>query len=259
MKPTQLQQHCCTMQATTTSSSTCHALQVWRVADGSLACALHHRPRSADLPMFEFSSDDALAFHMVTNTIHCYNTAIFDGGPDRRLHIKSVAAYGVAPSPEPCVAVFVPEVKGSPAHVALYAASAFTASSNESTAPQAIARKAFFRVGDLGGWVVWVGDLGGLCGWAVFGAESIDVCAAPLSSCSSMYTLVCIHTRLYSQATCAHPLNTMATRQMRLASCGTARLRPSSHSPCQTWTQPTNPTTASRNCTFSRLMAVTQR
>lgn len=117
------------------------------MADGSLACELHHRPRSADLPMFEFSSDDALAFHMVTNTIHCYETASFASGPTRRLHIKGIASYGVAPAAQPHVAVFVPEVKGSPAHVALYAASAFTAGSNESTVPQAIARKAFFRVG----------------------------------------------------------------------------------------------------------------
>ena len=83
---------------------------------------------------------------MVTNTIHVYSTADWSAGPLVKFPVKGLAAFAVSPAPDqgnaPIVAVYVPEAKGSPGHVALYKE---TPGMGQKETPLPIARRSFFR------------------------------------------------------------------------------------------------------------------
>ena len=109
--------------------------------------SLHQKSFNRDnWPSVQFTSDDSSALHMVTNTIHVYSTADWSAGPLVKFPVKGLAAFAVSPAPDqgnaPIVAVYVPEAKGSPGHVALYKV---TPGMGQKETPLPIARRSFFR------------------------------------------------------------------------------------------------------------------
>jgi translation initiation factor 2A len=128
-------------------------LRVWRAAAaGAPALALRQKGLNRDhWPSFQFTADEGAAAFMVTNTVHRYDPGNFAAGPIARLPVKGLSAFALSPAPvgsgngnsasDPIVAVYVPEHKGAPGHVALYALADVAAGA----APPPLARRSFFR------------------------------------------------------------------------------------------------------------------
>lgn len=89
-------------------------------------------------PSIRFSSDEAVACRMATNEIQFFDTTDFPKGILYRLRVPGVAAFEVSKAPGSHVAVFVPESKGSPASVQIYAC-------GKDLQSQPLARRSFFR------------------------------------------------------------------------------------------------------------------
>lgn len=110
--------------------------------------SLHQKSFDKDhWPTVQFTSDETLAAHMVTNTVHIYNPADFSSGPIAKLHVKGITAYSLSPnSANPVVAAYVPEVKGSPAFIAIYPCP-FKSSggADDKGTPAPICRRSFYR------------------------------------------------------------------------------------------------------------------
>ncbi|KAJ4723688.1 Eukaryotic translation initiation factor 2A [Melia azedarach] len=92
----------------------------------------------ATWPSIRFSSDEAVACRMATNEIQFFDTSDFPKGILYRLRIPGVAAFELSKAPGSHVAAFVPESKGSPGSVQIYAC-------EKDLQSQPLARKSFFR------------------------------------------------------------------------------------------------------------------
>lgn len=89
-------------------------------------------------PSIRFSSDEAVACRLATNEIQFFNPQDFAKGIVHRLRIPGVAALELSKAPGSHVAAFVPESKGIPASVQLYAC-------GKEPQSQPVARRSFFR------------------------------------------------------------------------------------------------------------------
>ncbi|XWS35331.1 hypothetical protein CRYUN_Cryun21dG0116800 [Craigia yunnanensis] len=92
----------------------------------------------ATWPSIRFSSDEAVACRLATNEIQFFDAADFSKGILHRLRIPGVAAVELSKVPGSHVAAFVPESKGSPASVQIYAC-------GKELQSQPLARRSFFR------------------------------------------------------------------------------------------------------------------
>ncbi|XP_021279516.1 eukaryotic translation initiation factor 2A isoform X2 [Herrania umbratica] len=92
----------------------------------------------ATWPSIQFSSDEAVACRLATNEIQFFDAADFSKGISHRLRIPGVAAVELSKAPGSHVAAFVPESKGSPASVQIYAC-------GKELQSQPLARRSFFR------------------------------------------------------------------------------------------------------------------
>nr|AKM76403.1 eukaryotic translation initiation factor eIF2A family protein [Geranium incanum] len=89
-------------------------------------------------PSIRFSSDEAVACRMATNEIQFFDGADFSKGFINRLRVPGVAAIELSKEPGSHVAVYVPESKGVPASVQIYACA-------KDLQSQPLARRSFFR------------------------------------------------------------------------------------------------------------------
>ncbi|KAJ7947457.1 Eukaryotic translation initiation factor 2A [Quillaja saponaria] len=89
-------------------------------------------------PSIQFSSNEAVACRLATNEIQFFDVGDFAKGIVHRLRVPGIAAFKLAWSPGSHVAAFVPESKGIPASVQIFAWG------NDSQS-QPIARRSFFR------------------------------------------------------------------------------------------------------------------
>ncbi|KAK6286122.1 hypothetical protein POUND7_012301 [Theobroma cacao] len=92
----------------------------------------------ATWPSIQFSSDEAVACRLATNEIQFFDAVDFSKGISHRLRIPGVAAVELSKAPGSHVAAFVPESKGSPASVQIYAC-------GKELQSQPLARRSFFR------------------------------------------------------------------------------------------------------------------
>ncbi|MEW5320441.1 MAG: hypothetical protein WDW38_011515 [Sanguina aurantia] len=118
-------------------------LKVWDLATKACVLALCQKTVNKDSwPVLEWSCDDSVVVHMVTNTLHCYSRQ--DGfSAYRKLAIKGVGTFSISPSAgPPRLAAFLPEVKASPAAAAVYD---WSVTGSGAAEPAALVRKAFFR------------------------------------------------------------------------------------------------------------------
>nr|AKM76409.1 eukaryotic translation initiation factor eIF2A family protein [Melianthus villosus] len=112
---------------------------IWKIETGE---PLYHQFQKnmtkTTWPSVRFSSDETVACRMATNEIQFLDTADFSKGIVSRLRIPGVAAIELAKAPGTHVAAFVPESKGAPASVQIYACA-------KDLQSQPVARRSFFR------------------------------------------------------------------------------------------------------------------
>ncbi|KAL1522708.1 hypothetical protein AB1Y20_017683 [Prymnesium parvum] len=99
-------------------------LKVWHVASGSVTAHFKQKVLGdkSQWPAVKWSSDEAIAYRLVTNEVH-----FFDGQkptlvPEHRLRIEGIAQCSIMPGagPEYSVATFVAEKKSAPAQMRLW-------------------------------------------------------------------------------------------------------------------------------------------
>ncbi|XP_022761533.1 eukaryotic translation initiation factor 2A-like [Durio zibethinus] len=112
---------------------------LWNIETGDpVYQQLQKNMTKATWPSVQFSSDEAVACRLATNEIQFFDAADFSKGISHRLRIPGVAAVELSKAPGSHVAAFVPESKGSPASVQIYA-------SGKELQSQPLARRSFFR------------------------------------------------------------------------------------------------------------------
>ncbi|KAA8527250.1 hypothetical protein F0562_034653 [Nyssa sinensis] len=89
-------------------------------------------------PSIRFSSDEAVACRLATNEIQFFDAGDLSKGIIYRLRIPGVAAVELSMTPGSQVAAFVPESKGIPASVQIFAC-------GKDSQNQPLARRSFFR------------------------------------------------------------------------------------------------------------------
>ncbi|KAE9607256.1 hypothetical protein Lal_00026450 [Lupinus albus] len=89
-------------------------------------------------PAIQFSLDEATACRLATNEVQFFDGGDFSKGIISRLRVPGVAAVELSSTPGSHIAAFVPESKGIPASVQIFA-------SGNASQSQAIARRNFFR------------------------------------------------------------------------------------------------------------------
>ncbi|XP_021751808.1 eukaryotic translation initiation factor 2A-like [Chenopodium quinoa] len=111
----------------------------WSVENGSCVHNFSQKNMSkTSWPSIRFSSDEAVACRLVTNEIQFFDSADLSKGFVSRLRVPGVAAVQLSKMPGSHVATFVPESKGVPASVQIFACGSDPSS-------QPLARRSFFR------------------------------------------------------------------------------------------------------------------
>ncbi|XP_027117751.1 eukaryotic translation initiation factor 2A isoform X1 [Coffea arabica] len=111
---------------------------LWRIDHGD---SVHHLSQKnmtkATWPSIKFSLDEAIACRLATNEVQFFDPEDFSKGIVHRLRVPGVAAVELSKTPGAYVAAFVPESKGMPASVQIFA------TGKDVQSP--VARRSFFR------------------------------------------------------------------------------------------------------------------
>ncbi|OVA00079.1 Translation initiation factor [Macleaya cordata] len=114
-------------------------LVLWKIETGAPVYHQFQKSMSKTTwPSIHFSSDESVACRMATNEIQFFDTGDFSKGIAYRLRIPGVAAIELSKAPGSHVAAFVPESKGIPASVQIFAC-------GKDAQAQPVARRSFFR------------------------------------------------------------------------------------------------------------------
>lgn len=133
-------------------------LELWSVeSGGTRVLALHQKALIKDAwPSLQFTQDDQLAVHAVTNTLHVYATCMQTWTPETKIHVPGVAAFAVSPvlteDGKILLSVFVPEAKGSPGHVTVIKSAVKKPSDDQgqqNNQHEVVARKSFYRANSV--------------------------------------------------------------------------------------------------------------
>ncbi|XP_021845547.1 uncharacterized protein [Spinacia oleracea] len=114
-------------------------VNLWSVETGASVYNFSQKNMSKTTwPSIRFSSDEAAASRLATNEIQFFDPADFSKGFVSRLKVPGVAAVQLSKLPGSHVATFVPESKGVPASVQIFAC-------GSDASNQPLARRSFFR------------------------------------------------------------------------------------------------------------------
>ncbi|XP_068330756.1 uncharacterized protein [Pyrus communis] len=112
---------------------------LWRTDTGDSIYHQHQKNMTkATWPSIKFSSDEAVACRLATNEIQFFDVGDFSKAFINRLRVPGVAALELSKAPGSHVAAFVPESKGSPASIQIFAC-------GKDPQSQPVARRSFFR------------------------------------------------------------------------------------------------------------------
>lgn len=112
---------------------------LWKIENGESAYQLFQKNMTkVTWPSVHFSSDETVACRLATNEIQFFDPRDFSKGFVNRLRVPGVAALELSKAPGSYVAAFVPESKGMPASVQIYAC-------GKDLQSQPVARRSFFR------------------------------------------------------------------------------------------------------------------
>ena len=96
-------------------------LRVWRVSDGSLQGAYHHKTLKKDL--LQWDQHETVCLRIVSNELHVLKGHSPQEGIIGKLYHKGIGQFKVAPLSEgcaACVVVFNPEAGGKPARASIH-------------------------------------------------------------------------------------------------------------------------------------------
>lgn len=111
-------------------------ITLWKTEAGDSVYTLSQKNMTkATWPSIRFSSDEAVASRMATNELQFFNAGDFSKGIVHKIRIPGIASAELSKEPGSHVAAFVPESKGMPGSVQIYACSQ----------SEPIARRSFFR------------------------------------------------------------------------------------------------------------------
>ncbi|KAL3724307.1 hypothetical protein ACJRO7_029471 [Eucalyptus globulus] len=112
---------------------------LWKVESGeSVYQLLQKNITKTTWPSIRFSSDEAVACRLATNEIQFFDGCDFSKGFKYRLRVPGIAAVELSKTPGSHIAAFVPESKGVPASVQIFAC-------REDLQSQPVAGRSFFR------------------------------------------------------------------------------------------------------------------
>ncbi|KAM1181148.1 hypothetical protein ACFX1X_020431 [Malus domestica] len=112
---------------------------LWRTDTGDSIYHQHQKNMTkATWPSIKFSSDEAVACRLATNEIQFFDVGDFSKAFINRLRVPGVAALELSKAPGSHVAAFVPESKGIPASIQIFAC-------GKDPQSQPVARRSFFR------------------------------------------------------------------------------------------------------------------
>ncbi|XP_060179232.1 uncharacterized protein LOC132609332 [Lycium barbarum] len=112
---------------------------LWKIENGESVYQLFQKNMTkVTWPSVRFSSDESVACRLATNEIQFFDPKDFSKEFVNRLRVPGVAAFELSKAPGSYVAAFVPESKGMPASVQIYACA-------KDLQGQAVARRSFFR------------------------------------------------------------------------------------------------------------------
>ncbi|KAK3035514.1 hypothetical protein RJ639_033973, partial [Escallonia herrerae] len=112
---------------------------LWKVETGDLVYQLFQKNMTkASWPSIVFSSDEASACRLATNEIQFFDAGDFSKGIIHRIRVPGIAGIELSKTPGSHVAAFVPESKGMPASVQIFAC-------GKDSPSQPVARQSFFR------------------------------------------------------------------------------------------------------------------
>nr|XP_043615165.1 eukaryotic translation initiation factor 2A [Erigeron canadensis]XP_043615166.1 eukaryotic translation initiation factor 2A [Erigeron canadensis] len=112
---------------------------LWKVETGELVYSLSQKNiTKATWPTIRFNSDEAVASRMATNELQFFDAADFSKGIVHKIRVPGIASAELSKNPGSHVAAFVPESKGMPGSVQIYACAP-----GSQTEP--ITRRNFFR------------------------------------------------------------------------------------------------------------------
>ncbi|KAK2970268.1 hypothetical protein RJ640_018453 [Escallonia rubra] len=112
---------------------------LWKVETGDLVYQLFQKNMTkASWPSIVFSSDEASACRLATNEIQLFDAGDFSKGIIHRIRVPGIAGIELSKTPGSHVAAFVPESKGMPASVQIFAC-------GKDSPSQPVARRSFFR------------------------------------------------------------------------------------------------------------------
>ncbi|KAL8199805.1 hypothetical protein R6Q57_013379 [Mikania cordata] len=114
-------------------------ITLWKIETGESVYTLSQKNMTkATWPSIRFSTDEAVASRMATNELQFFDVGDFSKGVVHKIRVPGIASAELSKKPGSHVAVFVPESKGMPGSVQIFAC----ASDSQS---EPIARRSFFR------------------------------------------------------------------------------------------------------------------
>ncbi|KAL9379935.1 hypothetical protein Peur_028417 [Populus x canadensis] len=114
-------------------------LVLWKIESGdSVYQQFQKNMTKTTWPSIRLSSDEAVACRMATNEIQFFDPKDFSKGIVHRIRVPGVAAVELSMVPGSHVAAFIPESKGVPASVQIFAC-------GKEMQSQPVARRSFFR------------------------------------------------------------------------------------------------------------------
>ncbi|GAA0148343.1 translation initiation factor [Lithospermum erythrorhizon] len=114
-------------------------VSLFDIASGNVVLQLFQKNMTrATWPVVKFNGDESVGCRLATNEVQFYDPGDFSKGFVNRLRVQGVAAVELSKTPQSYVAVFVPESKGMPASVQIFAC-------GKDLQSQPIARRSFFR------------------------------------------------------------------------------------------------------------------
>ncbi|KAH0874786.1 hypothetical protein HID58_072148 [Brassica napus] len=114
-------------------------VSLWNIETADLAHGLYQKSiTKTTWPSIRFSPDESSACRLATNEVQFFDPKDFSKGITSRIRVPGVAAFELSKTPASHVAVFVPEVKGSPGSVQIFGC-------GKEAESQPSARRSFFR------------------------------------------------------------------------------------------------------------------
>jgi uncharacterized protein with WD repeat len=93
-------------------------MKIWRVSDGEMVAGHCQKVNKKDA--IQWNDDESFFFKLVTNEVQIFDGRNIKEGFITRVHKKGLSQFSAAPSAQPALAIFSPEMKGNPGNISIY-------------------------------------------------------------------------------------------------------------------------------------------